>query len=80
MSRQERRKEKVKEKVCKDLAQLMIAGAHAFDNYKSSFEIQNYSYISTHSFQLSIDLCFPNNNAIDSCTKFLSLVILVCSV
>lgn len=80
MSRQGRRKEKVKEKVCKDLAQLMIAGAHAFDNYKSSFEIQNYSYISAHSFQLSIDLCFPNNSAIDSCTKFLSLVILVCSV
>lgn len=80
MSRQGRRKEKVKEKVCKDLVQLMIAGAHAFDNYKSSFEIQNYSYISTYSFQLSIDLCFPNNSAIDSCTKFLSLVILVCSV
>lgn len=80
MSQQGGRKEEVKEKVCKDLVQLMIAGAHAFDNYKSSFEIQNYSYISTHSFQLSVDLCFPNNSAIDSRTKFLSLAVLVCSV
>lgn len=40
MSQQGRRKEKVKEKVCKDLEQFTIAGAHAFDSYKSFLRSQ----------------------------------------